>query len=235
MSKKSKKSTKLEYYWNAERREREKAESKKKNKKDKNRNLSGEVTTKLKAVKPTLSDKEVAAVHKAADAPVKLPKEIVKAKASCNHSQNVMTPAQFRMVYENQLYLAPYLNAYTKYFGEDHVSVCSGCFTVLVDDSVVNADAVKKAFLTIDGATNFMMANKRMKSKEIEVLKKAIDDNDDLMNVVAPNIKSVVEVARQRRKEEPVKTSYGGSAPVNQNQTETSSSEALELPVGFNM
>ena len=31
MSKKSKKSTKLEYYWNAERREREKAESKKKN------------------------------------------------------------------------------------------------------------------------------------------------------------------------------------------------------------
>ena len=59
MSKKSKKSTKLEYYWNAERREREKAESKKKNKKDKNRNMNGEVTTKLKAVKPTLTDKEV--------------------------------------------------------------------------------------------------------------------------------------------------------------------------------
>ncbi len=233
MSKKSKKSTKLEYYWNAERREREKAESKKKNKKDKNRNMNGEVTTKLKAVKPTLSDKEVAAVQKAADAPVKLPKEIVKAKASCNHSQKVMTPAQFRAAYENQLYLAPYLNAYTKYFGEDHVSVCTGCFTVLVDDSVVTADAVKKAFLTIDGATNFMMANKRMKSKEIDVLKKAIDDNDDLMNVVAPNIKSVVDVARQRRKEEPVKTSYGGSAPVNQ--TESSDSEALEVPVGMNM
>ena len=233
MSKKSKKSTKLEYYWNAERREREKAESKKKNKKDKSRDMRGEVTTKLKAVKPTLSNKEVAAVQKAADAPVKLPKEIVKAKASCNHAQEVMTPAEFRAIYENQLYLAPYLNAYVKYFGEEHVSVCTGCFTVLVDDSIVDGDAVKKAFLTIDGAANFMMANKRMKSKEIDILKKAIDDNDDLMTVVAPTIKSVVDVARQRRNAEPAKTSYGGSAPVNRN--ESSNSETLTLPVGMNM
>lgn len=232
MSKKSKKSTKLEYYWNAERREREKAESKKKGKK-KGRDMSGEVTTKLKAVKPTLSDKEVAAVQKAADAPVKLPKEIVKAKATCNHAQEVMTPAEFRAIYENQLYLAPYLNAYVKYFGEEHVSVCTGCFTVLVDDSVVDGDAVKKAFLTIDGAANFMMANKRLKSKEIDVLKKSIDENDELMNVVAPTIKSVVDIARQRRQEEPAKTSYGGSAPANRN--ESSDSESLKLPVGMNM
>lgn len=217
---------------------KKKGKNKKKNREDDDRVMNVAAGIKLKNVKPSLDKKDVRDVHRAAEKPIKLPKQIEEAREVCNHVQETYSVPAFNKEFEGRPYLAKNLDMYARMFGEENLGICKGCFEVMVDRKLITVDETQRAFLLILAAMNHLMANYRMKKKELKELKSSEQMIEEAMKTVVGMLKELRTAEKANEPTIVAKTSYGGPTPVGNEaaaREETQQAVGLDIPEGMNL
>ena len=152
----------------------------KKNKKDLNKAMK-----KAKTVQPTLTKKEAKANAKEIGKPLKIDKEFLKRRYSCNHAKDVISAEEYRTTYPGKAdAYTPMLQTMIDTFGEENVAICDRCFEVVVNRDQISSDQVKEALAILYGACGVAVSNVRLKKDEVKSVNKLKDAIEEFTPVL---------------------------------------------------
>jgi len=129
----------------------------------------------LKDVKLSVSKKEIKEAEKTVRSPVEVPKTFKKHREHCNHAGKLISPAEFKEMTPAYAAYTPLLDAAIAKAGESNISVCKSCYDILVNPTLIDADTMKDAIVSLYLGANIVLAHDRMKKDEIKEIAKLRD------------------------------------------------------------
>lgn len=163
MSKKSKKKSKSKYFGNGY------GYGPVKKSKGNKKSLK-KATRGMKTVKSTLSKKDSKANKRMFMKPVKVPKELLKNRAKCNHAGDTISIQKFESMNANASAYTPMLGLLREVFGDEHIQICKDCYEAVVSADQVDVKTAKEALAVLYAACGIVVANVRMKDDEVKAV-----------------------------------------------------------------
>lgn len=133
----------------------------------------------MKHVSPSLDKKDIRENYKIITTPIKIPEDLTKNRARCNHAGEVMSVKAFKELTPSYGAYTPMLDTACRLFGEENLVVCSSCYEVLMKPSMVDSANVEEAIALLHMAANMVQSRLRMKKDEIRKISKLRDALSD--------------------------------------------------------
>lgn len=127
----------------------------------------------MKSVKFSLSNKEVKEAKKIIHQDFEVDKRLMDIRKGCNHADGVLSAEEFANIGCFAVAQSPMFDAAVDMYGADAVSVCAGCYDVLVNPDCIDAKNTYKAFVHLYLAANKVMSMYRLdKDDEVKAVHK---------------------------------------------------------------